>query len=162
MIRFLCAGLIAFFTLVAGAYADPATWARPESVVVTDSKGGEHSFEVELAVSPEELARGLMGRTELSDNAGMLFVFENARERSFWMRDTLIPLDILFIDEEGRIVKIQENAKPKDETQIPSGGPVLGVLEINGGRATALGIRTGDIVHHNLFGNLLDAQANKP
>ncbi|MCB9979143.1 MAG: DUF192 domain-containing protein [Rhodospirillales bacterium] len=162
MVRFVCAGLVVFFGFVTGAFADPATWARPESVVITDSKGGEHFFNAELAVAPDELTRGLMGRTDLADDAGMLFVFENARERSFWMRDTLIFLDILFIDEEGRIIKIQENAKPKDETQIPSGGPVLGVLEIKGGRAAALGIQVGDTVHHNLFGNVLDAQANNP
>ncbi len=170
MIRAL---ILVFLLMVAGAGelwaaesadADSAEqgWARPENVMMTTAKGARAAFTVEIAVSEEEIRQGLMGRTSLADDAGMLFVFENARERAFWMHNTLISLDILFVDEDGKIVKIYENARPQDDTPLPSGAPVLGALEIRGGRAAALGIRAGDTVHHNLFGNVLDVQRQTP
>lgn len=136
--------------------------ASLHNIVITSSDGKTHVFKVELAVSEEEVRLGLMGRTALAPDAGMLFAFENARERSFWMRNTLIPLDILFLDEDGQIVKIYEKTRPMDETPLPSGAPILGALEIGGGRAAALGIRIGDTVHHNLFGNALDGASQTP
>jgi uncharacterized membrane protein (UPF0127 family) len=170
MMRVLILGFLLMVTGVGGLWAaesadaDPAAqgWARPEDVMITTAKGDLAAFTVEIAVSEEEIRRGLMGRTSLADNAGMLFVFENARERAFWMHNTLISLDILFVDEDGKIVKIHENARPQDDTPLPSGAPVLGALEIRGGLAAALGIRAGDTVHHNLFGNVLDVQRQSP
>lgn len=162
MVRLIFPVFLVLFLFVGGAWAAAEGGLSPETVTITDSKKGRHVFEVELAASEAEVRQGLMGRTSLADDAGMLFVFENARERSFWMRDTLIPLDIIFIDEDGRIVRIYENAKPKDETPLPSGAPILGVLEIKAGRVAALGIRVGDTVHHNLFGNVLDGSSQTP
>lgn len=140
----------------------PAPDVSRNTVTVTTADGRTHRFKAELAVSDEEIRLGLMGRTALEGDAGMLFVFENARERSFWMHNTIISLDIIFIDEDGRIVKVYENARPMDDTPLPSMAPILAALEIGGGRAAALGIRAGDTVHHNLFGNALDGRDQTP
>lgn len=109
-------------------------------------RSGEHRFEVELAVTPGDKARGLMFRQSLAPDAGMLFLYQRPQPISFWMRNTLIPLDIVFIGTDGRISRIHARARPLDETPIPSGGPILAVLEIPGGRAAALGLAIGDRV----------------
>lgn len=100
-------------------------------------------FQVEVVDTPETRARGLMHRTELAPDAGMLFVFERPADVGFWMRNTLIPLDMIFIDRRGRIVHVHHRAQPHDETMISPGQPVTHVLEINGGLAEALGIEPG-------------------
>lgn len=100
-------------------------------------------FEVELARTRQEQARGLMFREQMAANAGMLFIFSNERDRAFWMRNTLISLDILYFDAEGRFVSVAANARPLDETSLPSDGPAQYVLEINGGFAAMLGIGAG-------------------
>ena len=119
--------------------------------VVVRAATGDLAFDVELATTPEQRARGLMFRERLGPGAGMLFVFEESREASFWMKNTLIALDILFIDAAGTIVRIAERATPRSTTPIPSGAPVVGVLEIAGGRAAELGIAVGDRVLHPSF-----------
>ncbi len=108
--------------------------------------GEEYSFVVELAVMPEEQARGLMHRTEMDKNAGMLFYFADTAERAFWMKNTLIPLDMIFIRADGTIANIHENAIPHDLTSIRSKEPVVAVLEINGGLSQEYGIKAGDRV----------------
>jgi uncharacterized membrane protein (UPF0127 family) len=108
------------------------------------SKNGIHRFTVEVAATPEQQERGLMFRRTLAGNRGMIFPYEPAQDVAFWMQNTLIPLDIVFIRSDGTIVRIV-NAKPLDLTPLPSGGPVTGVLEIRGGRAKQLGIKEGDI-----------------
>lgn len=105
---------------------------------------GTARFAVELARTPEEQARGLMFRESMPRMAGMLFVYEAPRDVSFWMRNTLIPLDMVFLDEAGVVVRVHENAVPLDETPIRAGAPTLAVLELNGGLARKLGIRPGD------------------
>ena len=105
---------------------------------------GTAQFAVELALTSQEQARGLMFRESMPRMAGMLFVYDAEERTAFWMRNTLIPLDMIFVDAEGRVVRVHDRAMPGDETPIPSGEPVLAVLEINGGLAERLGIEAGD------------------
>lgn len=114
--------------------------------------GATHRFTVELAVSPAEIQRGLMFRESLADDAGMLFFYQQCRLAQFWMKNTLIPLDMIFIEADGRIARITAMAEPQSLEIRASGVPVNGVLEIAGGRAAALGIAPGDHVRHPLFG----------
>ncbi len=109
---------------------------------------GTARFTVEVADDPQEQARGLMFRRELARDAGMLFVYPAPRRAYFWMKNTLIPLDMLFIDRLGRVRLVHENARPHDETPVDGGADVLMVLEINGGLARELGITPGSQVRH--------------
>jgi len=120
--------------------------------VVTAS--GTHGFTVEIADTPEEQRRGLMFRREMAEDAGMLFLYEEEEPQSYWMRNTYIPLDIIYINAEGRIVSIQRDANPLDDTSLPSYAPAIAVLEINGGLSDRLGIRDGDEVIHPFFADL--------
>lgn len=105
--------------------------------------GGTAHFEVEIADDPAERATGLMHRATMPSSSGMLFVYDSPRMVSFWMKDTLIPLDMLFIDARGVVRAIRENAVPQDLTPIPSGQEVQFVLEVNGGLSARLGIEPG-------------------
>ena len=116
------------------------------------SKTGVHAFEVELAITPEEKEHGLMFRRELPQGHGMLFDFGFDQPVAFWMKNTYIPLDMLFIRADGRILRIAENTEPLSERNIPSGGPVRAVLEVIGGTAKKLGIAPGDRVGGSFFG----------
>lgn len=108
-------------------------------------------FTVEVAETPETQTRGLMERPTLAPNAGMLFIFPDVAPRGFWMMNTLVPLDMLFIDADGRIINIQDKAPPCEPPRhcptYHSTAPAKYVLEIAGGRAQALGIRAGDQLH---------------
>jgi uncharacterized protein len=115
------------------------------------SKSGVHVFAVELASTPQEQATGLMFRRELPEGRGMLFDFHRDQPTSFWMKNTYIPLDMIFIRGDGRILRIAENTVPLSETLIPSGGPVRAVLEVIAGTAKRLGIAPGDRVGHPIF-----------
>jgi uncharacterized membrane protein (UPF0127 family) len=117
------------------------------------TKNGVYPFAVELAVTPEEHERGLMFRKELPDGRGMLFDFKAEQPVEFWMHNTYISLDIIFIRGDGRILRIAENATPLSDKHIPSGGPIRGVLEVIGGTAKKLGIAAGDRVAHPIFGS---------
>jgi uncharacterized protein len=116
------------------------------------SKNGVHVFAVEMASTPEEQAKGLMFRRQLPEGQGMLFDFHKEQPTSFWMKNTYIPLDMIFIRGDGRILRIAENTVPLSETLVPSGGPVRAVLEVIGGTAKKLGIAPGDRVGHAIFG----------
>ncbi|NJL71827.1 MAG: DUF192 domain-containing protein [Candidatus Competibacteraceae bacterium] len=139
--------------LVALALPQPvavnAQLALDKVTVVTAN--ARHDFEVELANTDETRARGLMHRRFLPANRGMLFDMGRIGEASFWMQNTYIPLDILFIRPDGTIAKIAENTQPLSTRTVSSGEPVLGVLEINGGLSAKLEIRAGDRVVHPLF-----------
>jgi len=127
------------------------TFERDELVIETEA-GTRHSFDVEMAVKPAQQAQGLMFRREMAEAAGMLFVVRPARVLSMWMKNTYIPLDMLFIDGEGRITKIVERTVPMSLTSISSDRPVNGVLELNAGTASRLTIGPGDRVLHPAFG----------
>lgn len=114
--------------------------------------GGSVAFKVEIADDEAERQRGLMYRTTLAPDAGMLFEWDRAERRAFWMKNTYIPLDILYIGSNGRIISIAAMTEPFSETPIPSRGDARAVLEIAGGRAAQLGIDIGDQVHHRMFG----------
>lgn len=109
---------------------------------------GQAQFNVEIADDPAEQAQGLMHREAMPVSSGMYFVYDQPRRASFWMRNTLIPLDMLFIDAAGVVQHIHHEAIPLDETPIPGGDDVLTVLEINGGLARRLGITVGSQVRH--------------
>ncbi len=114
---------------------------------------GQISFSVELADTPQERSQGLMFRESMPRGAGMLFVYEYPQRAAFWMKNTLIPLDMLFIEEDGEITHIHENAIPGDLTAIPGGDQVFAVLEINGGLSRQYGISVGDALRHKVFSN---------
>ncbi|WP_283427108.1 DUF192 domain-containing protein [Shimia sagamensis] len=112
---------------------------------------GQARFSVDVADTETERAQGLMNRSHMPSSAGMLFVYETTRSASFWMRNTLIPLDMLFADEHGVVQHIHSNAIPLDETPIFGGDEVRYVLEINGGLAAAMGISVGSEMRHKNF-----------
>ena len=128
-----------------------ATQVHPESglkivPLTVRTRNGEQRFAAELADTPDAQARGLMFRTELGPNEAMIFPFPAPRQASFWMRNTVIPLDIIFIGPDRRILNIAANTVPYSEERILSEGPASAVLELAGGRAAELGIAPGDRV----------------
>lgn len=112
---------------------------------------GTARFGVEIADDPAEQSQGLMFREKLAASAGMLFVYPRPGAPVFWMKNTLIPLDMLFIGPDGTVAHIHPDAVPGDLTPIPGGDNILAVLEIRGGLAAAMGIRPGDVVRHPAF-----------
>ena len=119
-------------------------------VVTSD---GPHAFSVEVMRTPEQLAQGLMFRRYMPDDRGMMFDFKTEQPVQFWMKNTYLPLDMIFISKAGKIVSIKENAEPLSEKLIPSGGPVLAVLEVNAGTAARIHAKPGDSVRASLFPN---------
>jgi uncharacterized protein len=112
---------------------------------------GRHAFQVEVARNDADRAQGLMFRRNLAPDRGMLFDFVRVQPISMWMQNTYIPLDMIFIRADGTIARVAENAEPLSTRTIPSGEPVLAVLEVPGGTAARLGIKPGDRVEHSLF-----------
>ena len=127
--------------------------AAGQSTLEIVSASGVHAFNVELATTEEERERGLMFRKELPQGQGMLFDFFTDQPVSFWMHNTYISLDLIFIRSDGRIMHIAENAKTLSDDLIPSGAPVRAVLEVIAGTARQLGIKPGDKVINPIFGN---------
>ena len=141
-------GILATLMLACfGASGALAQECAPD-IVHLQGDWGRAQFSVELADDPQEQSRGLMHREAMPLSAGMYFVYASPRRTSFWMRNTLIPLDMLFVDASGVVTHIHHEAQPLDETPIPSEGEVLAVLEINGGLAARLGITKGTQVRH--------------
>jgi uncharacterized membrane protein (UPF0127 family) len=149
MMRGLLLGLAVVLCLGAAAKAQDDA-REPLSIIV--SNGDSHAFTVEVARSSREKARGLMHRQSLAPDAGMLFVYKKELRQSMWMKNTLIPLDMLFIRQDGRISHIHQRAVPRSLKTISSRGRVLAVLELRGGTVARLGIRKGDRVEHPAFG----------
>jgi uncharacterized protein len=149
-VRSLCRALAVLAVALIAAAANFARAAELQTLEIA-SKTGVHAFQVEMAITPEEKERGLMFRRELPDGQGMLFDFQTDQPVAFWMKNTYIPLDMLFIRGDGRILRIAENTEPLSERNIPSGGPVRAVLEVIGGTAKKLGIAAGDRVGGSIF-----------
>ena len=143
-------GLIALFfaALVFAALAGPAAAACTDTSVDVRSGGTVARFSVEIADTDAERAHGLMNREKLAKSAGMLFVYDTPRRAGFWMKNTLIPLDMIFADAAGAVTRVHSNAKPLDTTSIDGGDGVAFVLEINGGLAKRLGIAAGSQLRH--------------
>jgi len=141
--------LLALFIIALGR--TPALAADPNTLEIV-SKTGVHVFSVELAVTDEQRAQGLMERRSLPEGRGMLFKFEPDQVITMWMHNTYIPLDMIFIRSDGRILRIAENTKPESDNIISSGGPARGVLEVIAGTARKLGLAPGDKVAHPWFG----------
>ena len=137
-----------FWLVLAGG----ASAACREDRVTVVGDWGQAAFRVDVADDPEERGRGLMFVEEMPTMAGMLFVYERPQRATFWMRNTLIPLDMLFAGPDGTILTVHENAVPLDETTIDGGEGVAFVLEINGGLAARLGIEPGDVLQHPAMG----------
>ena len=129
--------------------APGGAWAEcsPEAADLRDPDT-ELRFRVEVMETPEERSRGMMFREELGQFQAMLFVYERPQPVAFWMRNTLIPLDMLFFDGAGRLARVKSNAQPLDETPVPGGEDIRYVLEINGGLAEELGIDLGAELRH--------------
>lgn len=122
-----------------------------DRLVLRTADGAEHTLDIELAITGKQHAQGLMYRQSLAADAGMLFVYRPSRRVGMWMRNTYIPLDMLFIDEAGEVVKVVQRTVPLTLTPIESEQKVRGVLELNGGTVKRLGIRPGDHVVHPAF-----------
>lgn len=132
---------------------ETAVGFRKEGMLQLYPSGGAGAvpFDIEVADNEYEIQTGMMYRDQLGANQGMLFVFPDARGRSFYMKNTRIPLDIIYIGADSTIVSIQKNAQPMNESSLPSEGPARFVLEINGGLSDELGIQAGDKVSFTTF-----------
>jgi uncharacterized protein len=143
--------LLLLATLPAAALAQLQTFPTAPLTIVTAN--GPHKFTVEVATTPAQMEQGLMFRQSLAPDAGMIFDFKAPTVASMWMKNTLIPLDMLFVDAHGRIVNIHERAVPGSLEAIDAAAPVRAVIELNGGTAARLGIKPGDRVVFPIFGD---------
>ena len=148
--RFAAQVLATGLAAAAGQGAAAAGDCRPDRVDLRGS-WGQLSFSAEVAGTPEARAQGLMHRETLARSASMLFVYEHPQRVAFWMKNTLIPLDMIFLDRQGVVQHVHHNAVPHDLTPIPGGGGIFAVLEINGGLAARYGIAKGSEMRHPVF-----------
>ena len=139
--------LAAGVALLTGCPADD-NFAPPKTTLPDTVEVGSRTVKVELSLDTPSRRDGLMHRTELADDRGMLFIFPVVEPRTFWMRNTLIPLDLIFADARGVVERVHSNAVPLDETSIPGGDAIQFVLEINGGLAEVFGIAPGTEMRH--------------
>jgi len=144
----LGAALAAVF-LAASAGA-PAVGEGLQSLTIETSTG-RHVFQVEVAADDASRERGLMDRRYMAADHGMLFEFDRDAPVAFWMKNTYIPLDMIFIAPSGVVTHIAANAEPLSERIVPSGGPCVAVLELNGGTAASIGLKIGDKIRHPFF-----------
>ena len=153
-LKFILPALLGIAALFAYFGHIPTEQISPESLdklVIVSGSGARHGISVEIAATPQARETGLMFRAHMDPDHGMLFEMEQTGVTRFWMKNTLIPLDMLFMAPDGTIMTIRENAVPKSLTPVSSDVPVNAVLELNGGRARALGIVAGDKVVHPFF-----------
>ncbi len=125
----------------------------PLEPLTIDTASGPHRFKVEVMRTEPERERGLMYRKTMARDHGMLFEYESEQPVTFWMHNTYLPLDLVFIGKDGRVVNVAHDAKPMDDSLIPSTGPALGVLELDAGSAKTIDLKAGDVVHHKMFGD---------
>lgn len=143
---------LALVPLAAAAQDGPQPRLPTDPLVIVTRDGAQHRFTVEMALTPDQQTIGLMFRTEVKPDEGMLFDWGAPRESTMWMRNTLVPLDMLFIAADGRIHRIAERTVPLSLATIASQGPVRATLELAGGTAERLNLRPGDRVLHPIFG----------
>ncbi|MBR0653816.1 DUF192 domain-containing protein [Plastoroseomonas arctica] len=146
------AGLFPIAALAQPGVTEPQPRLPTERLVIATRDGRRIDFNVEMALGPDQQMVGLMFRTALADDEGMIFDWGAARESAMWMRNTLIPLDMVFIAADGRIHRIAERTVPLSLATVESRGPVRATLELAGGAAERLNLRVGDRVLHRLFG----------
>jgi uncharacterized membrane protein (UPF0127 family) len=146
--RIACLLCIAAISLAVQAAEEPAF---PVSPLTIETGRGRFQLMVEMAETPSTWRQGLQKRRHLAPDAGMLFNYHQPRPVSMWMKDTLISLDMIFIDERGLVVNIVENTQPLSLATISSEGPVQAVLELNAGTAAKLGLKRGDRIVHAIF-----------
>lgn len=128
--------------------------AEKEYNTIISTDKGEVFYNLEMAISAEQQAQGLMNRETLAKDGGMIFVINPIRNVTMWMKDTKIPLDIIYVSPEAKIIKIIENAQPMSEEHLSSDGKVRAVIELNGGSAKKYGIKVGNMVRNAALGNL--------
>lgn len=145
---------VAAVILVSGCSpAEQPQTGLPKTEIVIDTANGPVRLKVEIAATEESRRKGLMFRATLGADEGMLFDFHREQLAAFWMKDTILPLDMVFIRADGTVSTIAENAVPYSQEPVPSSEPVQAVLEINAGQARVLGITTGEKVHAKIFHN---------
>lgn len=142
----LLAGILAGLVLAGPALIHAQTLQFPSDRLSIVSGDREHVIQVEVARTPAQLSQGLMFRRKMAKDAGMVFIFPKTEIIVMWMKNTLIPLDMLFVGADGRIRHIHERAVPKSLARISSGEPALVVIELNGGTAARLGLKKNDLV----------------
>ncbi len=142
------------FVWVIGMAATKTADAEPQptDVLWLETASGVHEIRIEVAKTLAEKAKGLMFRTQLAPGRGMFFPYEQPENHAMWMRNTYIPLDMVFIKSDGRVHRIEAQTEPFSEKIIHAGAEVTGVLEIAGGEAARLGLKSGDLVRHSWFG----------
>jgi uncharacterized protein len=145
--------LLLLALLLAPGIASAQLARFPSAPLTIVSASGPHHFTVEIATTPQQMEQGLMYRPSLAPDAGMIFDYGRPSMAMMWMKNTLIPLDMLFVDAQGRIVNIHERAVPGSLATIAAAAPVRAVIELNGGTAARLGIRPGDKVIFPIFGD---------
>jgi uncharacterized protein len=146
-------GLFAVAEKSAHAQTGPQPELPKEKLTIVTKDGQRHDFDVEMAMTPEQQETGEMFRKSVPPNGGMLFVLGSPRDIQFWMKNTLVPLDMVFINADGTIRSIAENTVPESLAPVGSGGPVLAVLELAGGLTAQLNIVVGDKVIQRIFGD---------
>ena len=129
----------------------PLAWERASLTIETAT--GSHRFEVDVADDDAERERGLMYRTEMAPNAGMVFDYHREQNITMWMKNTVLPLDMVFISQDGHVFDAVKGTVPYSLELIPSGGPVRAVLELNAGTIDRIGLKRGDMVRAKMFGN---------
>ena len=144
-------GLVLGLALLSGLSVAHAEAALESLTISTAS--GPHRFKVEVMRTEAERERGLMYRKTMAVDHGMLFEYQSEQPVTFWMHNTYLPLDLIFIGKDGRVLNVARDAKPMDESLIPSAGPALGVLELDAGTAKTIDLQAGDVVHHKMFGD---------
>jgi len=127
-------------------FAQASGYAAGTATLVLKTDSGDHNFNIEVATTDQERALGLMFRRSLPENGGMLFLYDQPQPAAMWMKNTLIPLDMVFISPEGKVHRIEANAEPFSTAVIPSEGDIVGVLELKGGEAGRIGLKRGDKV----------------
>jgi uncharacterized protein len=144
------AAAFALVIVLAASFGVTARAGELDSLEIVTATG-RHAFQVEIANNDATRERGLMDRRFMAPDHGMLFEFNDDAPVAFWMKNTYIPLDMIFIAPSGVVTHVAANAEPLSERVIPSGGPCIGVLELNGGMAASIGLKVGDKVHHPFF-----------